>query len=225
MKCRIAPGTASLLRLASLCLLPWRAPSVAWAAEAAGQSDTVVVQSPDGRLEIELFTRAASGAPSQLQYRVSLSDRAVVDASNLGVRLKEATELGRDCVVVGHESIQIDSSFEQYPGKRRAEPSYPRVPSAPSARRSRRHGSQRGSAWMISTVISPHRLLAAEHAPFSWCAGFHSKDRPGALTGSSARCRHRYGTHGSSAIPLCHRVRLAVRSCGTSRRSARHQRA
>ena len=119
MKCRIAPGTASFLRLASLCLLPWGAPSVAWPAEAADQSDPVVVQSPDGRLEIELFTRAASGAPSQLQYRVSLSHRAVVDASNLGVRLKEGTELGRDCVVVGHESIQIDSSFEQYPGKRR----------------------------------------------------------------------------------------------------------
>jgi len=119
MKCRIAPATAYFLRLASLCLLSWGAPSVAWAAEAAGQSDPVVVQSPDGRLEIELFTRAASGAPSQLQYRVSLSDRVVVDASNLGVRLKEGTELGRDCVVVDHESIQIDSSFEQYPGKRR----------------------------------------------------------------------------------------------------------
>jgi Glycosyl-hydrolase 97 N-terminal len=119
MKCRIASGTASFLRLASLCLLPWGAPPVALADDAAGLSDPVVVQSPDGRLEIELFTRAASGAPSQLQYRVSLSDRAVVDASNLGVRLKEGAQLGRDCVVVGHESIRIDSSFEQYPGKRR----------------------------------------------------------------------------------------------------------
>ena len=119
MKCRIAPRPASFLRLASLCLLTWGAPPAACAAEAADQSDPVVVQSPDGRLEIELFTRATSGAPSQLQYRVSLSDRAVVDASNLGVRLREGTELGRDCVVVGHESIQIDSSFEQYPGKRR----------------------------------------------------------------------------------------------------------
>ena len=118
MKCRIASRRASFLRLASLCLLPWGASPVAAADDAAGQSDPVVVQSPDGRLEIELFTRAASGA-RQLQYRVSLSDRAVVDASNLGVRLKGGTVLGRDCVVVGHESIQIDSSFEQYPGKRK----------------------------------------------------------------------------------------------------------
>ena len=79
----------------------------------------MVVQSPDGRLEIELFTRAASGAPGQLKYRVSLSDQAVVAASNLGVRLKEGTELGRNCVVVGSKSVAIDSSFEQYPGKRR----------------------------------------------------------------------------------------------------------
>ena len=46
-------------------------------------------------------------------------DLAVVDASNLGVRLKQGTELGRDCSIVGHETNKIDSSFEQYPGKRR----------------------------------------------------------------------------------------------------------
>ena len=43
----------------------------------------------------------------------------VVDASNLGVRLKDGTELGRDSVVVSSESVEIDSSFEQFPGKRR----------------------------------------------------------------------------------------------------------
>lgn len=119
MKCEIAPATASFPCLAGLCLLLWGAPPLACAAESEGRSDPVVVQSPDGRLAIELFTRAASGAPGQLQYRVSLSDQAVVAASNLGARLKDGTELGRNCVVVGSKSVAIDSSFEQYPGKRR----------------------------------------------------------------------------------------------------------
>lgn len=44
----------------------------------------------------------------------------MVAASNLGVRLKDGTELGRDCVVVESRSVVIDASFEQYPGKRRS---------------------------------------------------------------------------------------------------------
>src|SRR5882672_6269445 len=104
MKCEIASATALFPRLACLCLLLSAALPLAGAAEAKGASDPVVVHSPDGHLAIELFTRAVSGASSQLQYRVSLSDRAVVDASNLGVRLKDGTELGRDCEVVGSKS-------------------------------------------------------------------------------------------------------------------------
>ena len=106
-------------RLVCLCLLLCGALPPSFAAAAADQSDPVVVQSPDGRLEIELATRVASGAPGQLRYRVSSSGQPVVAASNLGVRLKDGTELGRNSVVVGSKSIAIDSSFEQYPGKRR----------------------------------------------------------------------------------------------------------
>ncbi|HWN07073.1 MAG TPA: glycoside hydrolase family 97 catalytic domain-containing protein [Steroidobacteraceae bacterium] len=107
--------TTFLARLARLCVLLCGAVG---AGEAA-QSNPVVVRSPSGRLEFELFTSAASGAATQVQYRVSLSDRMVVDASNLGVRLNEGMELGRNSVVVGTDSIEIDDSFEQYPGKRR----------------------------------------------------------------------------------------------------------
>ena len=88
-------------------------------AEAKSPSAPMLVQSPDGRLAIELFTRAMPEAPGQLQYRVSRSDRAVIDASNLGVRLKDGTWLGRNCAVVDSKSIRIDSSFDQFPGKRR----------------------------------------------------------------------------------------------------------
>ncbi|HEY7642370.1 MAG TPA: glycoside hydrolase family 97 protein [Steroidobacteraceae bacterium] len=94
-------------RLVCLCLL--------LSAAAAGPSDPVVVRSPDGRLAVELSTRAGG----HIQYRVSSSDQTVVAASNLGVRLKDGTELGRNSAIVGSRSIAIDSSFEQYPGKRR----------------------------------------------------------------------------------------------------------
>ncbi len=95
----------------ALCLLLWAASPLACAA--------VVVRSPDGRLEIELFTRAESAASSQVQYRVSLAGKAVVDPSNLGARLKGGAQFGRNSVIVGSESVEIDSSFEQFPGKRR----------------------------------------------------------------------------------------------------------
>ena len=106
----------SIARLASLGLLLCGA----WAAaEAAAQTEPVSLRSPDGRLAIEVFTDAAHGAPSQVRYRVSLSGRVVVDASDLGAALEDGAKLGSDAAIVGSESIEIDSSFEQYPGKRR----------------------------------------------------------------------------------------------------------
>ncbi len=104
---------------AALCLLLLVAAPPACPAEPERRSDSVVVDSPDGRLRVELFTRAAAEAPGRLQYRVSLSDRLVIDASGLGARMKDGTVLGRDSVIVGAEPAVIDSSFEQYPGKRR----------------------------------------------------------------------------------------------------------
>ncbi len=111
--------TASCPRFVCICLAAWAAQSVDCAAEAKLQSDHVVVQSPDGRVAIELFTRAAFGAPSQLQYRVSVAQQATIEASNLGVHLKEGVELGRNCKIVNSRTARIDSSFEQFPGKRR----------------------------------------------------------------------------------------------------------
>jgi alpha-glucosidase len=116
---RHLPLTAFWTRLACLGLVFCGALSVDCAAKTKDQSDPVVVQSPDGHITLELFTRAGSGAPSQFQYRVSLSHHAVVEASHLGVRLHDGTELGRDCVVEGYKSVKIDSSYEQFPGKRR----------------------------------------------------------------------------------------------------------
>ena len=88
------------------------------AAAATAGTDAVVVRSPDGKLEFELLTQSAP-ASQGLQYRIALSRKAVVSASNLGVGLRDGTELGRDSEVVASRSIAINSSFEQYPGKRR----------------------------------------------------------------------------------------------------------
>ncbi|MGH8204548.1 MAG: glycoside hydrolase family 97 catalytic domain-containing protein, partial [Steroidobacteraceae bacterium] len=112
-------STSSLVRLACLSLLLWGTPPAVCVAGAADQSDSVVVRSPDERLKIELFTSAASGPERRLQYRVFSSEVAVVDASTLGVLLRGGTELGRNCMIVASRSIEINSSFEQYPGKRR----------------------------------------------------------------------------------------------------------
>jgi alpha-glucosidase len=119
MKHGILSVAASFPRLACLGLLLWGAQPVVCGAEEKDQSERAVVRSPDGRLAIEFFTRTVPGAASQFQYRVFLSNHAVIGASNLGVRLKDGTELGRDCLVVGSDSAKIDSSFDQFPGKRR----------------------------------------------------------------------------------------------------------
>jgi hypothetical protein len=73
--------------------LLWWTTLLCCAAGALAQDKSVFVRSPDGHLQVELAARAMSGAASQLQYRVSASKQIVVGASNLGVRLKDGTEL------------------------------------------------------------------------------------------------------------------------------------
>jgi alpha-glucosidase len=119
MMCSRLPVTEACSRLAWLGLLLCGAQPAVCAAAAKEQSDSVVVQSPDGRVAIELFTRAVPGAPGQLEYRVSMANHAVIEASTLGARLQDGIELGRNCAIVGSQSTKIDSSFEQFPGKRR----------------------------------------------------------------------------------------------------------
>jgi alpha-glucosidase len=119
MMCSRLPVTEACSRLAWLGLLLCGAQAAVCAAAAKEQSDSVVVQSPDGRVAIELFTRAVPGAPGQLEYRVSMANHAVIEASTLGARLQDGIELGRNCAIVGSQSTKIDSSFEQFPGKRR----------------------------------------------------------------------------------------------------------
>jgi alpha-glucosidase len=77
------------------------------------------VGSPDGHLQIAVATSAHTGAPSQLEYRVSSSNRIVLAASNLGVRLGDGTVLGGHSEIVDSKTTAIDTSFEQFPGKRR----------------------------------------------------------------------------------------------------------
>ena len=99
-------------RLAGVCLLFCGAASL-------DSQAAVTVRSPNGSLVLELSTRTRDLAPGQLEYRVSASKRAVVDASRLGVRLGDGTELGRHCEVVDTKTVSIDTAFDQYPGKRR----------------------------------------------------------------------------------------------------------
>jgi len=116
---QLRESTSRFVHLASLCLLLCGVPPAVRAADAEDRGGPVVVRSPDGRLAVELVTQSTPGAPSRLRYRVSLADRPIVESSNLGARLSRGVELGRDCVIAGVESIEIDASFDQFPGKRR----------------------------------------------------------------------------------------------------------
>ena len=108
--------TTGFTRLAGLCVLCCTASQ---AAGAADRDAPVIVRSPDGRIAAEILVDDTSPATSSLAYRVSFSGQAIVDASRLGARLKDGTELGRNTEIVGSESAEIDASFEQFPGKRR----------------------------------------------------------------------------------------------------------
>src|SRR5688500_11739301 len=72
----------------------------------------LVVPSPVGRVAVERVTRAASSAAGPLEYRVTFFGQVVVDSSRLGVRLQDGTAIGRNAVLLGVESVEIDASFE-----------------------------------------------------------------------------------------------------------------
>ena len=108
--------TSAKAWMACLCLLACGASPPAGSAD---RVEPVVVTSPDGRLAVELITRAASSGAGPLEYRVTFSGHAVVDSSLLGVLLQDGTAIGRNAVLLGVESVEIDASFEQFPGKRR----------------------------------------------------------------------------------------------------------
>src|SRR5688572_20957406 len=102
--------------VACLCLLSCGASPTAGSADHVEQ---VVVPSPDGRVAVELVTRAASSAAGPLEYRVTFFGQVLVGSARLGGRLAGRTAVCRNAVVLGVESVEIDASFEQFPGKRR----------------------------------------------------------------------------------------------------------
>lgn len=81
--------------------------------------ESVSLSSPNGRARVEFSLNASGKSPHQLRYQVTFDDHQVIEPSNLGMELLHGEFLGRDCELVGRETRSIDSSFEQYPGKRR----------------------------------------------------------------------------------------------------------
>lgn len=104
---------------AFLWLLVWVAVPPGHAFGSQHRGDSVVVRSPDGRIQVEAFRRDSRDAPHQLQYRVRFSDHVVIDASNVEIRMRDGMVLGRDPEIVGTQTAAIDTSFDQFPGKRR----------------------------------------------------------------------------------------------------------
>ena len=101
---------------AGLVLLAWVAMP---AARATDRFEPIVIPSPNGRVTVEINTREPDSAASPLTYQVALSGRNVIDASGIGVELKDGTRLGGDTLLLGLDGTDIDASFEHFPGKRR----------------------------------------------------------------------------------------------------------
>jgi alpha-glucosidase len=99
-----------------LCLLAGGAPLPV---NAGNAFEPFTVASPDGRVTVDFYTKSPDSAAGPLTYEVSLSGQTVVKPSGFGVRLADGTVLGRNTVLLGIESDEIDASFEQFPGKRR----------------------------------------------------------------------------------------------------------
>jgi len=109
-------GTAhsQVLLFATITLL-----NLAPFASAERPADAFTVHSPDGRIRIELSIDAANGSQHQLRYQLFKDDRQVIEPSNLGIELGDRGILGRNCKLMCREARSIDTSFEQFPGKRR----------------------------------------------------------------------------------------------------------
>ncbi|MGD9636040.1 MAG: glycoside hydrolase family 97 catalytic domain-containing protein [Pirellulales bacterium] len=87
-------------------------------ASAQQSNEALTVDSPNGRIRIELSIDPTDGSQHQLRYQVFLNERQVVEPSNLGVELAQHETLGHDCELISRDSRSIDTSFEQFPGKR-----------------------------------------------------------------------------------------------------------
>jgi alpha-glucosidase len=78
----------------------------------------VAVNSPEGRVRVEVFLERSSTGRATPHYRVSFKERPVILASPLAVDLADGTTLGDDCSVLGWRNATIKTTFRQHPGKR-----------------------------------------------------------------------------------------------------------
>lgn len=85
---------------------------------AGAQPDPVAVESPDGRIRIEVVLKAGPEGDPGPHYRASFDGLPVVLDSPLGIELGDGTILGADSAIEGVESSEIDERYRQHPGKR-----------------------------------------------------------------------------------------------------------
>jgi alpha-glucosidase len=86
----------------------------------AAQTGPVVLQSPDGTLEISIATvrgHSVQAAGGQLAYRVSFRDRPVIEWSNLGLTLEGAPALGPAVRIDSSQASSQDETWTPVEGK------------------------------------------------------------------------------------------------------------
>jgi len=84
----------------------------------AGSAGPVVVDSPDGRIRVEVLVDASGPAAVVPQYRVTFQGRPVLMSSPLRIDLADGTRIGARSLIEGTRTRSIDTRYRQYPGKR-----------------------------------------------------------------------------------------------------------
>jgi alpha-glucosidase len=79
----------------------------------------IEVVSLNGDLRTALKLGSGENSSGQLQYRVWLREQPIVLNSHVVLRFANGETLGDDCEVTGVERREVDSTFQQHPGKRR----------------------------------------------------------------------------------------------------------
>ena len=121
---RFMRGTTGAIMTATACWLGWGCAVDRGVERASKVVGVVRVESPNGRVEVEVWVEGEDGEAvgadgvGKVRYRVRFDGREVVAASGLGVELGEGLVLGERSEVEGVERRRVSERYRQHPGKR-----------------------------------------------------------------------------------------------------------
>jgi alpha-glucosidase len=107
----ILPSRVAIVRCTAFVLILAAVSAVAWKSNSAAGS--IQLLSPDGRLQVDVATHGA------LNYRLSVGGEVVLQGSRLGLRFKDAPQLGSAVTLISAVRKESDTTWVNPLGKRR----------------------------------------------------------------------------------------------------------